>query len=641
MRKICKKKSLLVIFFFLMNIYSFANDLDDAEKAFLNKNYVLAIEKYQKSSLEGNDVAAYKLGQIFDQGLGVKKDYEVAKKWFKLSAEKGNAAAQNALGIYYLNGLGLLRDYSQAMRWFKLAAEQGESSSIFHIGLMFENGRGVLKNYPEAYKYYKLAAEKNNSKAMNHIGELLESGKIFDRDYKKAFDIYRFNADTNGDSQAQAKLGDLYSKGRGVEQDSNKAFTWYLIASRNGNSHAKKQVNELFNSIEPKDISTYTKLADNCKLKLFNDCSVDIDNLRGSGVLISSVAATDKKKSDQAIDISNQSLEIQRLVKEKEDQIAKLKEQERVTLENQKLVNDKQEQLARAKNEERLALLEKEKNLELDNERKKAKIEIDKLKAEKEVLTLQLALSFQKQDAPDPPVKQVFANRKALVIGNNRYTKISTLQNAVQDAQSIADSLEAVGYKVTLLKNLNQSDMKAEIRKFKTNVDGGDEVLFFYAGHGVQIESTNYLLPVNISGESVDEIKDDSIPLQKFLDDMQEKKAKFTLAMIDACRDNPFKTAGRSIGTRGLSPTTPASGQMIIFSAGTNEKALDKVGEKDTSKNGLFTRVFLEEMQQGGVPVDRILKKVKNRVVEIAKSVNHDQMPAIYDQTVGDFYFKK
>ena len=171
----------------------------------------------------------------------------------------------------------------------------------------------------------------------------------------------------------------------------------------------------------------------------------------------------------------------------------------------------------------------------------------------------------------------------------------------------------------------------------------GDEVAIFYAGHGVQIASTNYLLPVDVGGQNEEEIKDEGIALQRLLDDMHDKGAKFTLAMIDACRDNPFKGSGRSIGggTRGLAPTTTATGQMVVFSAGSGQQALDKLGPTDKSKNGLFTRIFVEEMQQSGVTVDRVLRNVRSKVVGLAKSVGHNQVPAIYDQVVGEFYFRQ
>ena len=241
----------------------------------------------------------------------------------------------------------------------------------------------------------------------------------------------------------------------------------------------------------------------------------------------------------------------------------------------------------------------------------------------------------------NPSLSYVTAPRKALVIGNDSYSSVSKLINAREDARTIAENLKIVGYQVTLKIDLNEKEMKLALRQFKSQVEEGDEVAIYYAGHGVQLASTNYLLPIDISPDNEDQIKDDAIQLQRLLDDMVEKKAKFTLAMIDACRDNPFKSSRRSIGGRGLSPTSAATGQMIVFSAGNGQQALDKLGPKDNHKNGVFARVFAKEMQKPGISIDRVVRNVRNEVVGLAKSVGHDQVPAIYDQVVGEFYFKR
>jgi hypothetical protein len=136
-------------------------------------------------------------------------------------------------------------------------------------------------------------------------------------------------------------------------------------------------------------------------------------------------------------------------------------------------------------------------------------------------------------------------------------------------------------------------------------------------------------------------VKDEAILLQKILDELEEKKTKFALAVIDACRDNPFKTKGRALGGRGLAPTSAATGQMVMFSAGSGQQALDRLSDKDPEKNGLFTRIFVKEMMKPGVSVDRVLRNVRTEVVRLAKSVGHEQTPALYDQAIGEFYFKQ
>jgi hypothetical protein len=229
--------------------------------------------------------------------------------------------------------------------------------------------------------------------------------------------------------------------------------------------------------------------------------------------------------------------------------------------------------------------------------------------------------------------------RKALIFGNNAYKTVSPLENAVADAQAMAKKLELLGYSVTAEFDASRSKMLNTLRNFTYSVQGGDEVVFFYAGHGVELDGRNYLLPTDIYGEDPRQVQDDAIELQRVLSDMSDSRAKFTLAVIDACRDNPFKGTGRAIGGRGLAPTTAATGQMVIFSAGTGQQALDRLGERDKDPNGLFTRIFMQEMAQPNVPIDRVVKKVRQRVVQMAESVGHQQVPAIYDQVVGDFFF--
>lgn len=236
---------------------------------------------------------------------------------------------------------------------------------------------------------------------------------------------------------------------------------------------------------------------------------------------------------------------------------------------------------------------------------------------------------------------QIFAHRKALVIGNDNYTSVSKLLNARADANALGKALVELGYKVTVRQDLTEKEMKSALRQFRNEVEGGDEVLFFYAGHGVQLGSANYLLPIDIKGDSEEQVKDEAIELQRVLDSFNEKRVKLTLAVIDACRDNPFPKSGRAIGGRGLAPTTAATGQMVVFSAGSGQQALDKLGPGDKDPNGLFTRVFLNEIRTPGVRVDNVIREVRKKVVDAAKAIGHDQVPAIYDQVVGDFYFKR
>ena len=230
--------------------------------------------------------------------------------------------------------------------------------------------------------------------------------------------------------------------------------------------------------------------------------------------------------------------------------------------------------------------------------------------------------------------------RLALVIGNDAYQKIPALRNARADARAMAQALQQTGFEVILRLDQTERQLRESVRNFKARLNGGSEAVFYFAGHGVQLGSANYLLPVDVAGDNEDQVKDDAMPLQRVLDDLADQKVRFSLAIVDACRNNPFRTAGRAIGGRGLAPTNPATGQMVLYSAGAGQTALDRLTDSDRDPNGLFTRVLLKEMQRPGVSVDRVLRNVRDEVVRMAKSVGHEQVPALYDQAIGEFYFR-
>ena len=234
------------------------------------------------------------------------------------------------------------------------------------------------------------------------------------------------------------------------------------------------------------------------------------------------------------------------------------------------------------------------------------------------------------------------SKRVALVIGNNAYKSVHTLARAVNDARSMAAALQKSGFATTLLTDANQKRMNKAVNEFADSIGGGGVGVLFFAGHGVQIDNQNFLLPVDIEEPQRDtDVQDQALSLQGIQEKLAQARAKFALMVIDACRDNPLPhKAGRSIGaTRGLTQPTAPNGQMIIFSAGANETALDSLSAADKDPNGLFTREFLPVLNQPGLSISDALKAVRRNVIAKAGGVNHDQHPAIYDQSDGDFYF--
>jgi hypothetical protein len=231
--------------------------------------------------------------------------------------------------------------------------------------------------------------------------------------------------------------------------------------------------------------------------------------------------------------------------------------------------------------------------------------------------------------------------RVALVIGNNAYLNVRSLEKSSNDARAVAATLRDVGFEVIERENLDRRGMNQALTEFVQKISGGGVGLFYYAGHGVQIGGSNYLIPVDVPAlGNPEELRDDAIDLGRVLERLTEAKAKLDIVILDACRDNPFpRVAGRSLGgTRGLAIPAAPNGILILFSAGVNQIALDTLGPGDRNPNGLFTRKLLPLLKEPGLRLDEAVRRIRQEVSAAARSVGREQNPAIYDQTDGDFY---
>ncbi len=232
------------------------------------------------------------------------------------------------------------------------------------------------------------------------------------------------------------------------------------------------------------------------------------------------------------------------------------------------------------------------------------------------------------------------AARLALVIGNDNYQQISTLKNAGNDAKLIASALRRAGFDVSDHFNLDRNRLYEAIDGFQKRLGKGDEVVFYFSGHGVQVDNDPMLLPIDILGNDEKKLRRDALPLLYVQDAL--KDARVSLLVIDACRDNPFpKQGSRTIGdTRGLRPPDVVKGQAIIMSAGRNQKALDSVPGEPSHRNGLFTHEFVRVMRTPGLDVRSALVKVRDDVEDKAARVNHEQRPSLMDDMRGNFYLQ-
>lgn len=242
------------------------------------------------------------------------------------------------------------------------------------------------------------------------------------------------------------------------------------------------------------------------------------------------------------------------------------------------------------------------------------------------------------------PAAALAAKRVALVIGNDNYDNVATLQKAGNDATAVADTLKGLGYEVILARDVTRRQMNRELQQFESLLRSGDEALFYYAGHGVEIDGRNYLLPTDIPKADAGQeefIISEAILVDTVLDRIRRRNTKLAVLILDACRDNPFPRSGtRSLGAkRGLAGTAAPEGTFIMYSAGVGQTALDRLSNDDPDPNSVFTRSLIPLLKTPGLSLTRTAREVRRNVQELASAVSHDQRPAYYDEVTGDFFF--
>jgi Caspase domain len=231
--------------------------------------------------------------------------------------------------------------------------------------------------------------------------------------------------------------------------------------------------------------------------------------------------------------------------------------------------------------------------------------------------------------------------RVALLIGNNAYQSVGRLQTAINDARGVGAALRGLGFSVIIAENQSRRAMSEALLAFDKAIEPGDIALFFFAGHGFEIRGQNYLLPTDIPEvrEGQEElIRDAAFPASRIIDRLQERGARTTVLVLDACRNNPFDRAGgRGLrGSGGLAAMTPAEGVFIMFSAGSKQIAMDRLSTTDRATNSVFTRNLIRQLAEPDLTLVQIAKRLQIDVRQLAASVGGEQTPAYYDQVVGE-----
>lgn len=221
-------------------------------------------------------------------------------------------------------------------------------------------------------------------------------------------------------------------------------------------------------------------------------------------------------------------------------------------------------------------------------------------------------------------------SRIALVIGNSSYTD-APLANPVNDANAIAKSLQGLGFKVILRTNVTQSQMRQAVRQFGDELHAGRGVgLFYFAGHGMQINSRNFLIPIGTDIRREYEVEDQSVDAGSVLSMMQSARARVNIVILDACRNNPFARSFRN-SIVGLAPMQAPAGTLLAYATAPGEVASDGVGA-----NGLYTQYLLRNMSVPGLKIEDVFKNVR---AGVRQESSGKQTPWENTSLEGEFYF--
>lgn len=220
----------------------------------------------------------------------------------------------------------------------------------------------------------------------------------------------------------------------------------------------------------------------------------------------------------------------------------------------------------------------------------------------------------------------------ALVIGNGAYQGCNALNNPVNDARDTAAKLTSYGFHIILSTDATRVEMDRKLREFRELLKSNDVGMFFFAGHGMQIEGTNYLLAVDTDTSSELDTKHSSLSLDKVIDTMAKSDATMKIVILDACRNNPWERAWhRSPEMRGLASVYAPKGTIIGFATSPGEVAKDGTG-----RNGTYTAALLQHIDAADCSIEAMFKRVRNTV---AAETHGKQTSWEHTSLSGEFYF--
>lgn len=221
----------------------------------------------------------------------------------------------------------------------------------------------------------------------------------------------------------------------------------------------------------------------------------------------------------------------------------------------------------------------------------------------------------------------------ALIIGNADYPGTNNrLVNAVNDATDFSNTLLKLGFVTKLLTDCTRQQFEEAVREYAEELKGYDVGLFYFSGHGLQIDGVNYLTSLDTGFFDASTAKHTSYSLSHLIEYMQEAAPSVKILILDACRDNPLRTDYRGLGMQGLAPIYAPKGTLIAFSTSPGEKARDY----GMGSNSVYTGALLNHINDENIPIEEFFKRVRTSVHDLTDG---HQTSWEHTSLIGDFTF--
>lgn len=223
--------------------------------------------------------------------------------------------------------------------------------------------------------------------------------------------------------------------------------------------------------------------------------------------------------------------------------------------------------------------------------------------------------------------------RLALVIGNSSYETVKALPNPANDARAVAQLLNTAGFEVVMAFDLNGDTLRQVLSEFGariTEAGPNSAVLVYYAGHGLQVDGENFLVPVDARIEKEEDVAEQAVRLADVMQALENAPSRIRIVILDACRNNPFSALGDASG-KGLAIVDAPAGSIVAYATAPGTEAFDGAGQHSP-----YTAAFIKTAKQPGLPIEQLFKRVR---VLVAEATDAKQMPWESSSLTSDFVF--